>query len=204
VLTRIRSGELAADTNVATVVAWPDPEDERANYVEQAGHLKAAGVDCIALEMLTTVEHARIVCSAVAETKLPVMLGFTLRRVAEDGIMVLRDDHSDTPVEEVIPQLLESCPNIVCISTMHGPIDEVKPGLEAIRKAWDGPLGAYPNNAFAASRLDRSAAQDVPTDMFAEAAQDWIRSCGVDCVGGCCGFGPTHIAALNELCKPLK
>jgi S-methylmethionine-dependent homocysteine/selenocysteine methylase len=66
-------------------------------------------------------------------------------------------------------------------------------------------LGAYAN-AFPPMRADAEAnatVLEIRTDLdparYAEFAAAWIAA-GAAIVGGCCGIGPEHIAALRPLC----
>ena len=65
-------------------------------------------------------------------------------------------------------------------------------------------LGVYAN-AFAAHGTDEEALpandglDEIRTDLTSTAYLDWAkrwRAAGADIIGGCCGVGPEHIAAL--------
>jgi homocysteine S-methyltransferase family protein len=65
-------------------------------------------------------------------------------------------------------------------------------------------LGVYAN-AFAAHGTDEEALpandglDEIRTDLTPTAYLDWAkhwRAAGADIIGGCCGVGPEHIAAL--------
>jgi S-methylmethionine-dependent homocysteine/selenocysteine methylase len=68
-------------------------------------------------------------------------------------------------------------------------------------------LGAYAN-AFAEEAPDAAAApanaalralrRDVTPAAYAAHALDWAARCGASILGGCCGVGPAHIAALRD------
>ena len=81
------------------------------------------------------------------------------------------------------------------------------PALEAARDtlaAQDGAIeiGAYAN-AFPPKRADEEAnawLDELRTDLdppgYLAFARDWVAR-GATIVGGCCGIGPAHIAALR-------
>ena len=57
------------------------------------------------------------------------------------------------------------------------------------------PFGAYANAGDAAERLGWEwATEDAPA-RYAAYAREW-EACGATILGGCCGTGPAHIAAL--------
>jgi len=66
-----------------------------------------------------------------------------------------------------------------------------------LRAGWDGPIGAY---AHAAQELDGELNfEDVisPADYAAYEAS-WIKA-GATIIGGCCGIGPRHMAAVAKI-----
>ena len=80
------------------------------------------------------------------------------------------------------------------------------PALAEARTATGGalPLGAYAN-AFPPQRADAAANQDlleIRPDLtparYLEFARAWVDA-GATLVGGCCGIGPEHVAALGAL-----
>ena len=193
-----RRNIVAGVKNPTTGTVWPEGEQEFQNYIEQGLSLKDAGVDFLMLEMVKDEEHGSRVCRAAQQVGLPVFLGLTTR-VDPGGIVKLRDD--DITVEAVIPKFLTACPNICCINVMHTPLDEILQGLRAVKKAWSGPIGAYPNNASSGNRLDwkgeYAKVKSYDPGEFASAVGSWVQ-CGACYVGGCCGFSPAHINAANS------
>ncbi len=58
---------------------------------------------------------------------------------------------------------------------------------------------AFPPQRDEAANEDLSAIRaDLTPDRYAAFARDW-RKLGADLIGGCCGIGPEHIAALSSL-----
>jgi methionine synthase I (cobalamin-dependent) len=72
----------------------------------------------------------------------------------------------------------------------------VEAALGLVGESWDGPLGAYPHHGV----WLRPSWQflDLPAERLVELARRW-RTGGVGMIGGCCGIGPRHIAALRGL-----
>ena len=42
----------------------------------------------------------------------------------------------------------------------------------------------------------------IPENEYVELAQQWASSFDLAMIGGCCGMGPSHIAALRAAFKP--
>jgi len=80
---------------------------------------------------------------------------------------------------------------------MHIPVDETRASITAVRRVWQGPIGAYPNNVSSANRFAASASSGVSIQEFITAADEW-REAGATLVGGCCGIGPAYIKALHN------
>lgn len=162
--------------------AYPPRAVERDAYRELAALLADCGVDAIALEMMQDDEHAGLALSAALETGLPVWLGVSAR--CRSGQLVAYD-YPGRSLDSVLEALIPRGPTVVTV--MHTPIDAVGSVLAAIKRHWSGPLGAYPE----------LSAADTPESLVARALE-WVGS-GARLIGGCCGSGPEHIAALSEV-----
>jgi len=147
-------------------------------YGEQAAVLAEAGVDLIVLEMFDA--RWAPAMRAALDTGLPVWSGLWTRGV-------------DRRFEDDVPGLIDE--RLAAVVIMHAPIDAVSPALAAIRRHWDGPVGAYPHSG----RFERPhwVFEDVEPDALAGEAERWVRE-GAQIVGGCCGTRPAHIRAISE------
>jgi homocysteine S-methyltransferase len=77
---------------------------------------------------------------------------------------------------------------------MHSAVGATLPALDVVARHWSGPRGAYPH----AGHFERPnwIFEDIaPEDLAAEAGR-WLDH-GATLVGGCCGTGPAHIAAIR-------
>jgi len=178
--------------------AYPPPAIEQAAYRELAQLLADEGVDLIALEMIQDAEHGLRALGAAAATRLPVMLGLSVRR---HGGRLVAYDYPQRPLDSYLGPLLERAPAVVAI--MHAAPDVVGDALDALGAAgWRGPIGAYPE-------LGTAPGAGVPRDAtltpaaFAAVARGWVDR-GVRLLGGCCGAGPEHIAAVAALRAELR
>jgi S-methylmethionine-dependent homocysteine/selenocysteine methylase len=172
---------------------YPSRDAEREAYRELAALLAEEGVDLLALEMIQDVEHGGLALDAALETGLPVCLGLSARS-SSDGLTAYDDPAQ--PLETLLRPLLERGPSVVAI--MHTPVAVVGDALAAVVAAgWEGPLGAYPELGAEPGLGAPTGATTSPIE-HATAAAGWVDA-GVRLLGGCCGAGPEHIAALAAI-----
>lgn len=176
----------------------PKGDELVANYRQQAKLLYDQGVDCFALEMLFDVGVSRAMLTAVADFGLPVIVGFTCDRseVENSTITTAREmGCAALPLEQLLPEVIDAPgDNEVIMSIMHSEADVTDAALPILQKFWDGPIAIYPNSGhFVDLRMQFYSVCSVSD--FQQSAQRWVDA-GVQIVGGCCGIGPDHIAAL--------
>jgi homocysteine S-methyltransferase len=176
----------------------------RASFEEQVELLTEAGVDLIALEMLSDVEVSRKAIDVALGTDLPVIIGVTCEW-GPDGRTIVTRGHdmglqaSPTALDDLLPELLDgidSSDDRVVLAVMHCELDVTGPALDIVSARWPGVLAAYPNSGEIIPPNWQFDTVCTPSDYVA-AAVDWIDR-GESIVGGCCGIGPAHIAALTE------
>lgn len=197
----VEARELAANRPVAIagsisclpprfdVEAYPSATIERDAYAELAQLLAELGVDFIALEMIQDLDHGHRAMEAALATGLPVCLGVSARRI---GAGLACFDYPDQDFVAVVDSLITFGPAVVNI--MHTPPDDVGTALEAVKQHSHGPLGAYPElGDFAAP--DWQFTNAVSPEELVDLAVGWVGQ-GARLLGGCCGTGPEHIAAL--------
>ncbi|MFL5926301.1 MAG: homocysteine S-methyltransferase family protein [Gaiellaceae bacterium] len=155
----------------------------------QAAALAEAGVDLLALEMMRSEAVAEPALRAAAETGLPVWFGVAIGGIGETGAPVSIDG---TDVSRLI-DLAEGRADAVMI--MHTDIDVAKQALPILRRAWAGPLGAYPH--VGDWTPPNWVFGEISPRAFAARVAPWADD-GAQVLGGCCGIGPAHIAALRE------
>jgi S-methylmethionine-dependent homocysteine/selenocysteine methylase len=171
---------------------WRRDERLRATYREQAEILARAGVDLLALEMMQEAEIAIPAIEAALDTGLPVWVGCSCRRVADQGRLVLFD-HPDRDFRELLDAIVGLPVGVIGI--MHSEVPDIMQGIEMLRERWSGPLAVYPESGYFTMPnwqfVDVITAEDLVTE-----ARAW-RDHGVQLIGGCCGIGPEHIKALH-------
>jgi S-methylmethionine-dependent homocysteine/selenocysteine methylase len=160
----------------------------RDGYRRQAEVLAEAGVDLLVLEMMGSRTHLEPAAAAASETGLPVWVGLSIARAA--------DDHAETIDGEDALALIESLPAgpIDAVFAMHNDVDIVPAALAALRGVWPGTLGAYPH--VGDWEPPNWVFREIAPADFARRAHEWVAA-GATIVGGCCGTGPEHIAALS-------
>jgi S-methylmethionine-dependent homocysteine/selenocysteine methylase len=179
----------------------PGLPELRTNFVDQARLLADAGVDMFALEMLSDVEVSCALAEAAATTGLPFSLGFTLE-YGDDGNTVETKEHlrgaGPAVFEATLTRVLDLLPatSDVMVGVMHSDFDVTDAALEIVSRSFDGPVVVYPNSGVYEMPHWRFETVCAP-DEFVERALRWVDT-GAAVVGGCCGLGPAHIAALAE------
>jgi len=168
----------------------PGAEQQAANYGEMAGLLAEGGVDLILMEMISDPERARLAVPAAVATGLPVWIGLSCKTDAAGRAVSYHRPALD--FREAAAEILAQGGSVAGI--MHSEIGDTGAGLAALREVWSGPLMAYPESGY--FKMPNWQFVDViaPAE-FARVAGGWVAG-GVQVVGGCCGLGVDHIAAL--------
>ena len=78
---------------------------------------------------------------------------------------------------------------------MHSSPNDTSEAIPVFRRHWQGPLGAYPESGYFAAP-DWNFVDIIPPPELVAVARQWSKA-GVGLLGGCCGIGPQHIAALK-------
>ena len=108
--------------------------------------------------------------------------GVVLMENAGRGCVEVMLRESGTVAEAV--DLAAAYDGVDAFCLMHSDVRLTEAGIKAIRQRWDGPVGAYAHAAEPISPADYAAYEPV-----------WLAA-GATMVGGCCGIGPDHLAAL--------
>lgn len=164
----------------------------------------SAHVDLWLAETQSSIAEVRAVAEALGDDPKPLWLSFTLRDVPDaDGVARLRSGETVAEAVQVAAQLgaqalLFNCsqPEVMAQALRDG-----RQVLDALGLALE--LGVYAN-AFPVVSSDAKANStllQIRDDLGPEAYLHWARSwvaAGANIVGGCCGIGPEHIAALHQ------
>lgn len=163
----------------------------------------APSVDLWQAETVSCLAEARAIAAALNGSDKPFWLAFTLDDDQALEIPVLRSGESlaaafELAVEINAEALLFNCslPEVIgaALEIVGGMRDQAAPSLR---------LGGY-GNTFVPRRADTEAnaefadlREEVSPERYAELAAQWEHS-GATLIGGCCGIGPEHIAALSK------
>ena len=172
---------------------WHSPDSVYYSVTEQAEILADAGVDLIALEMCEQTEFSIAATKAVMEIGLPVWIGVSAKK-HENHNCLSTFNYEEVNFENHVKSLADY--PAMMMNIMHTPVPDVNRALEITRKFWSGPLGVYPECGYFTMPNWNFVNVISPADL-AIAAQTWAQE-NVRMVGGCCGLGPEHIAALHN------
>lgn len=165
-----------------------DEDELVAFHVPRLHALASAEPDLLACETIPSVVEARALVRALEEVPhVPAWVSFSCRNAAEicDG----------TPFETAV-RVAASAPNVVavgvnCTSPLH--LD----GLIRIAAAeTDRPIVVYPNRGAFWDGVRRAWVDPPRQDARPPLQPLRWREAGARLIGGCCGIGPSQIAAM--------
>lgn len=175
---------------------WYSPESVGRSVREQAETLAQAGVDFFALEMCERVEFSEAAIEATLELGLPVWIGVSARRFPDSAALSVFD--YEALGFECLVRRLARYPAAM-MNVMHTPVSDVDEALAIVGRHWQGPVGVYPESGYFTMPNWHFVDLIEPAELVGMARQ-WVDG-GVRMVGGCCGLGPAHIAALRQAFK---
>ena len=177
----------------------PPHETMVANARRMAEALAKGGCDFIALEMMQEDRMAPAALEGAKQVGLPVWLGVSAAwNESRDALVGCA--FPDVSFDAILESLLPLKPDVV--SVMHTDIDATGPALEQVAKEWDGVLGVYPNSGYFTAP-NWNFVDIISPDDLVKQARTWVDQ-GVTILGGCCGLGPDHIAALRDAIPTMK
>ena len=175
---------------------WTETEARRLFEAKAAGMVKA-GADIIAMEMMRDGDYSVWAVEAAAATGLPVWVGISVEEDAEGHLIGF--GRPGWRLDDFVEPLLRSAPAMV--SVMHSAPHVTGPALDVVRRHWRGSLGAYAESGYFAMP-DWQFIDIIPEAEYVDLAREWADAFDLAMIGGCCGIGPSHIAALHAAFKP--
>ncbi len=185
---------------------WQQPGADRLreNYGELAGILVDGGVDALLLELLAAdVDEALPAVEATAGLGLPVWVGLSsaIDRDSSDVMLGIEEsqEHSENsagfePLDGAVRKIMSAGGSALLV--MHSDLKTTSPAFSVCKDNYEGTLGAYANAGYW-QRPSWTFVDQVSPDEYADEAMKWV-SMGAQIVGGCCGIGPDHIAAIRD------
>lgn len=169
------------------------PEDEvlLREHAATAHLLAAAGVDALLVETLNSLRETSAAVYVATATGLPTLVSFTCRQ----GPALLSGE------DLTLATALADQPGVVAVGVNCTAIRDMLPALEAVAETVPLPLLAYANNGFFAEDAPHLEALPLTPERYGRCALAWLAA-GARIVGGCCGTGPEHIAAVVAALPP--
>lgn len=162
-----------------------------------------ASVDVWLAETQSSIAEVRAVREALGDDEKPLWLSFTLEDGADNGPRL----RSGETVAQATAVAIELGAGAVLFNCSQPEV--MAAALVAARQVIDAAsatveLGVYAN-AFPVMEVEEEGADttlhdirdDLGPDAYAHWAQTWVDN-GATVIGGCCGIGPEHIAALRS------
>ena len=170
---------------------WSE-SDARRLFADKAAGLVAAGADLIAMEMMRDGDYSVWATEAAVATGLPVWVGIALEE--DDNGRLIGFGRPSWELDSFIDRLLGCAPAMV--SVMHTSPPVTTRALAVVRSHWRGSLGAYAESGYFAMP-DWQFVDIIPEGEYVDMARQWDEAFDLALIGGCCGIGPSHIAALR-------
>src|SRR5262249_2235589 len=148
--------------------------------------LAAAGVDLVLCETFPHIGEALVAVEEAAVTGLPTWVSFT---AGPDASLLSPHD-----VARGAREALSRGASAVLVNCT--PASRILPYVERLASIGCA-FGVYANAGAPSEGLGWSAQASV-ADAYAEHARQWLQT-GATIIGGCCGTGPAHIAAVRRL-----
>jgi S-methylmethionine-dependent homocysteine/selenocysteine methylase len=152
-------------------------------------------------ETLSTLAEARLISEMLRDDGRPLWLSFTLNDSEIETEVTLRSGESVRAAADLAKlvgaqALLFNCS---CPEVMAAAVREASAALAGS----DIAIGVYANgfgaedDGVAANEVIRAIRADLDPPRYLAWVQQWVAA-GATIVGGCCGIGPSHIAALAK------
>jgi methylenetetrahydrofolate dehydrogenase (NADP+)/methenyltetrahydrofolate cyclohydrolase len=153
---------------------------------ELALALADAQVDGFVLEtMPSTVEAAAALAGIRRVSKLPVLVSRTIERA------------EDADLAEFARAMEDGGASAIGVNCAAGP-RALRPVVAALARTTRLPVLARPNAGFPSRARDGKLSYHLRPDYLLAQARGYLSD-GVGLIGGCCGVGPAHLAALAAL-----
>ncbi|MSO93336.1 MAG: homocysteine S-methyltransferase family protein [Rhodospirillales bacterium] len=161
----------------------------------------APDVDLFLCETMSSAREARAAASAARAAGARTWVAWTLApgRPAAKGPRLLSGETLDDALAALDGLGVEAVLFNCC------PPEAITAAIPALREKTDLAIGGYANAYQSVPsnwKLEKDGfvplREDLDVERYARVAQRWLDD-GADIVGGCCGIGPAHIAALRTL-----
>ena len=153
--------------------------------------MASAGADLLMLEMMVDIDRMLVTLEAAQTSQLPVWVGLSCAP-DDANIMCLLNGE---PLIDALDAIKAS--NVPLLSVMHTEVEHIDACLDLVFERWPGPVGVYAHSARWVGDTCIFDSTISPQD-YAIRSKGWLER-GVQVIGGCCGMGVEHIAALRDI-----
>jgi 5-methyltetrahydrofolate--homocysteine methyltransferase len=162
-------------------------------YAEQMRGLRDGGVDLLLIETIFDTLNAKAAIAAAKDVapELPIWLSVTI--VDRSGRTL-----SGQTIEAFWISVAHADPVIVGVNCSLG-ASEMRPYVEDLARVAPIPTACYPNAGLPNAFGGYDETPEITCELLTAFAVDGL----VNLVGGCCGTGPEHIAAIAESVRTL-
>jgi 5-methyltetrahydrofolate--homocysteine methyltransferase len=196
-----RSPTLSLGKDPATQADFLDYDMAVEGYRRQARGLLAGGADVLLVETVFDLLQAKAALWACHEAMsaegrtVPLMVSVTIEK--DLGTMLLGSE-----IGAALVALQPLGVDVIGLNCATGP-EDMREQVRHLSQHSPLPISVIPN-AGIPSMVDGQAAYPLTPSGLAEALSDYVRSFGVQIVGGCCGTTPAHIRELSAAVKGLQ
>lgn len=162
-------------------------------FREMVSILIEGDVDLILLEMMSKPNRMSAVFGALSACRLPVWCGLSAKRGDLGGLVAAHD--SGVLFEDNVAAAASL--DFDVWGVMHTAAELIDESIDVLSGSRLRLLMAYPDSGYI-EMPNWQFVDIMAPDRFAKFSEPWIAS-GVQIVGGCCGLGPEHIAAISHL-----
>lgn len=175
-----------------------EPRECKESFAEQAKALLAGGVDGFIIETMTALDEVAIAIEAVksVSTGLPVFASMAFDR-AGDSFRTMMGTGVEAAVSKIVSLGVDAVGFNCGTLSLDEYIDLAGNYISAVKVLGRDVLILAEPNAGKPELVEGKAVYKVTPEDFA-AAVERIHSLGINIIGGCCGTGPAHIAAVSK------
>ncbi len=172
----------------------PPADQARREHEDLARVFAEEKVDFLLLESMNTIAEAKAALAAGRAAGLPVWVSFVL---GPDGELLSRE-----PLERAVKEVEQGGADAVLVNCV--PPEDISAALPRLKKFTRLPFGGFAH----VGRFSPPSwkfeffpqfveTESWPPDRYAAETKRW-REAGAMIIGGCCGTGPAHTAALRS------
>ena len=171
-------------------------DDLVASYYEACRGLVDGGSDILIVETIFDVLNAKAALAAIdrywldqgvhTDDRLPLMISGTITDASGRTL-------SGQTAEAFWTSMSHARPLSIGLNCALG-ADKLRPHVDSLNRHSDVYVSAYPN----AGLPNELGEYDDSPELLSRHLREWAQSGLVNCIGGCCGAGPEHIAAIAQ------